>query len=74
MEKVVNWIIIFFNNGIILAWRLDHKSMHGTFGCCVEGHGPAGTSGEGRMAGLDDPAGPLQPQRPYDSMIPQEKV
>ena len=48
--------------------------MHGTFGCCVEGHGPAGTSGEGRMAGLDDPAGPPQPQRFHDSMIPQEKV
>ena len=35
--------------------------MHGTFGCCVEGHGLAGTSGEGRMVGLDDPVGLFQP-------------
>ena len=31
------------------------------FGCCVEGHGLAGTIGEGRMVGLDDPVGLFQP-------------
>ena len=31
------------------------------FGCCVEGHGLAGTTGEGRMVGLDDPVGLFQP-------------
>jgi len=39
------------------------------FGCCVEGHGLAGTIGEGRMVGLDDPVGLFQPWRFYDSMI-----
>ena len=31
------------------------------FGCCVEEHGLAGTIGEGRMVGLDDPVGLFQP-------------
>ena len=31
------------------------------FGCCVEGHGLAGTIGEGRTVGLDDPVGLSQP-------------
>ena len=31
------------------------------FGCCVEGHGLAGTIGEGQMVGLDDPVGLFQP-------------
>ena len=31
----------------------DPGGVQGTFGCCVEGHGLAGTIGEGRMFGLD---------------------
>ena len=31
------------------------------FGCCVEGHGLAGTIGEERMVGLDDSVGLFQP-------------
>jgi len=31
------------------------------FGCCVKGHGLAGTIDEGRMVGLDDPVGLFQP-------------
>ena len=31
------------------------------FGCCVEGHGLAGTIGEGRMVGLGNPVGLFQP-------------
>jgi len=31
------------------------------FGCCVEGHGLAGTIGEGQMVGLDDPVDLFQP-------------
>ena len=31
------------------------------FGCCTEGHGLAGTIGEGQMVGLDDPVGLFQP-------------
>ena len=31
------------------------------FGCCVEGHGLGGTTGEGRTVGLDDPVGLFQP-------------
>jgi len=31
------------------------------YGCCVKGHGLAGTIDEGRMVGLDDPVGLFQP-------------
>jgi len=31
------------------------------FGCCGKGRGLAGTIGEGRMVGLDDPMGLFQP-------------
>ena len=39
----------------------DPGGVQGAFGCCVEGHGLAGTIGEGRMVGLDDPVGLFQP-------------
>ena len=39
-------------------------------GCCVEGHGLAGTIGDGRMVGLDDPVGLFQPERFYDLTAP----
>ena len=35
----------------------DPGGVQRAFGCCVEGHGLAGTIGEGRMVGLDDPVG-----------------
>jgi len=35
--------------------------VQGMFGCCVEGHGLARTTGDGQMVGLDDPVGLFQP-------------
>ena len=54
-----------------LACSLTHAQRGGrvtepggvqrAFGCCVEGHGLAGTIGEGQMVRLDDPVGLFQP-------------
>jgi len=35
--------------------------VHRAFGCCVEGHGLARNTGDGRMVGLGDPVGLFQP-------------
>ena len=40
---------------------IDPEGVQRAFGCCVEGHGLAGTIGEGRMVGLDDHVGLFQP-------------
>ena len=39
----------------------DPGGLQRAFGYCVEGHGLARTTGEGRMVGLDDPVGLFQP-------------
>ena len=39
----------------------DPGGVQGTFGCCVEGHGLAGTIGEGQMVRLGDPVDHFQP-------------
>ena len=39
----------------------DSGGVQRAFGCCVEGHGLAGTIDEGRMVGLGDPVGLFQP-------------
>ena len=48
----------------------DPGGVQRAFGCCVEGHGLAGTIGNGRTVGLDDLVGPFQP---CDSMILYKK-
>ena len=40
---------------------IDPGGVQRAFGCCVEGRGLAGTIGEGRTVGLDDPVGLFQP-------------
>ena len=46
----------------------DPGGLQRAFGYCVEGHGLARTTGEGRMVGLDDPGGLFQPLRFFDSI------
>ena len=39
----------------------DPGGVQGAFGCCVEGHGLAGTIADGQMVGLDDLVDLFQP-------------
>ena len=58
---------IHFHPQLVILRKLEESpsllvftGVQRAFGCCVEGHGLAGTIGEGRMVGLDDPVGLFQ--------------
>jgi len=52
---------LFKRNAVTKGHPAKKKPCKRAFGCCVEGHGLAGTIGEGHMVGLDDPVGLFQP-------------
>ena len=61
-------ILSIWKGGQALEWAAQRGGgvtepggVQRAFGCCVKGHGLAGTIDEGWMVGLDDPVGLFQP-------------
>ena len=53
---------IHFHPQLVILRKLEEPvGVQRAFGCCVEGHGLAGTIGEERMVGLDGSVGLFQP-------------